>query len=152
MIRPEVEKLKGLVLTPEELNDVILPLVATSKERNKEEKDELPTVNDFCVCVDKLVAKWKEIEKQSKTEKRLWKARILDTPKNKDSICLFQKDYCTDVREMSVKEAVEWYKDLKEHLNDFESVYDSYARGLYYKKDGEWVRFNVYGDDENEED
>ena len=77
-------------------------------------------------------------------EKRLWKARILDTPKNKDSICFFQKEYYTDVREMSVKEAVEWYKDLKEHLNDFESVYDSDARGLFYKKDGEWVRYNFH--------
>lgn len=33
MIRPEVEKLRGLVLTPEEL-DVILSIVATSKEMN----------------------------------------------------------------------------------------------------------------------
>lgn len=116
MIRPEVEKLRGMVFTPEEMEDVILPIVATSKERNS-----VPTKGSL--------------------EKRLWKARILDTPKNGHSVCLFQKEYYTDVREMSVKEAVEWYNDLKEHLNDYESVYDSDARGLYYKKDGEWVRY-----------
>lgn len=82
-----------------------------------------------------------EENESSKEEKRLWKARILDTPKNGHSVCFFQKEYYTDVREMSVKEAIEWYNDLKEHLNDFESVYDSDGRGLYYKKDGEWVRY-----------
>lgn len=36
MIRKEVEKLRGMVLTPEELEDVILPIVVASKERDKE--------------------------------------------------------------------------------------------------------------------
>ena len=48
---------------------------------------------------------------------------------------------------MSVKEAVEWYNGLKEHVNDFESIYDSYARGLYYKKDGEWVIYRFEPDE-----
>lgn len=40
MIREEVEKLRGLVLTPEELEDVIMPLVVASKKRkNKPEHD-----------------------------------------------------------------------------------------------------------------
>ena len=35
MIRKEVEKLRGMILTPEELEEVILPLVATTKEGKK---------------------------------------------------------------------------------------------------------------------
>ena len=35
MIRKEVEKLRGLVLTPEELEDVILPLVVAAKGRKR---------------------------------------------------------------------------------------------------------------------
>ena len=35
MIRKEVEKLRGMVLTPEELEEVILPLVAATKEEKK---------------------------------------------------------------------------------------------------------------------
>lgn len=47
MIRKEVEKLRGLVLTPEELEEVILPIVITSKERNNKEKELDGTIKGY---------------------------------------------------------------------------------------------------------
>ena len=45
MIRKEVEKLRGLVFTPEELEDVILPIVAASKGSPDEEKSALEVLD-----------------------------------------------------------------------------------------------------------
>lgn len=75
-------------------------------------------------------------------EKRLWKAA---------STCIYKRlpipstTQDTDVRELTVDEALSWYKDWGKHLNDYgcDAVYTLYAMGLFYKKDGEWVRYEV---------
>jgi hypothetical protein len=77
----------------------------------------------------------------SKTEKRLWKAK--STYVCKRGILPGETTY-TDVRELTVDEAVSWYTDWAKHLNDSpNNVFTVYVGGLFYKKDGEWVRYRA---------
>ena len=73
MIRKEVEKLRGMILTPEELEEVILPLVATTKEgkklwKVKYVKEELYGNEYNHAFVDKE----KDIRKLTKIEAEEW--------------------------------------------------------------------------------
>jgi hypothetical protein len=46
--------------------------------------------------------------------------------------------------ELTVDEAVSWYKDWVVHLNDYDrATFTAHPRGLFYKKDGEWVRYKA---------
>ena len=78
---------------------------------------------------------------KSKSEKRLWKAR---------SFCIYNRlpipstTSYTDTMELTEDEAVSWYKDWAKHLNDYHSdVFTVYSSGLFYKKDGEWIRYMI---------
>jgi hypothetical protein len=67
MIRKEVENLRGLVLTPEELEDVILPLVATAKERKNKPEHDSPITRELLEQSYKKYLLWsKECEKAAK--------------------------------------------------------------------------------------
>jgi hypothetical protein len=97
---------------------------------------------DFAVSQEKLDKAVEHLKsKDKKAEKRLWKAM---------STCIFKQlpipgtTKYTDVRELTVDEAVDRYKDWAEHLNDYGSDTSTvYAMGLFYKKDGEWVEYEV---------
>lgn len=83
----------------------------------------------------------KDYKSKSKSEKRLWKAR---------SFCIYNRlpipstTSYTDMRELTVDEAVSWYKAWAKHLNDYHSdAFTVYSSGLFYKKDGEWIRYMI---------
>lgn len=92
------------------------------------------------LCED-LLERTCVLPEEALKQKRLWKAR---------STCVYTRlpipcktDY-TDVRELTVDEAVSWYKDWAKHLNDYHSdAFTVYSNGLFYKKDGEWLRYEV---------
>ena len=76
---------------------------------------------------------WKD-----KEDKRLWKCKELTIYKEPLS---FEESY-TDVRELTVDEAVSWCKDRVKQLNDYcHYVCTVYSMGLFYKKGGEWVLY-----------
>lgn len=80
-------------------------------------------------------------EEEPKTEKRLWKAKAFYVCK---SAVLPGETKYTDVMEITVDEAVSWYTDWVKHLNDFHgNVFTVFPGGLFYKKDGEWIRYRV---------
>lgn len=56
MIRKEVEKLRGLLLTKEEMEDIIIPLLITSREHLKENEDK-PEDFEHALPVDGYKAK-----------------------------------------------------------------------------------------------
>lgn len=66
MIRKEVEKLRGLVLTPEELEDVVLPVVATSKEMHQKKRLDYATSMLLKQCYDKYYVLKDEYQKGAK--------------------------------------------------------------------------------------
>lgn len=80
-------------------------------------------------------------KEEPKTEKRLWKANAVYVCKRVPLPC--ETKY-TDVRELTVDEAVSWYTDWVKHLNDNpNNIHTIFPGGLFYKKDGEWVRYRV---------
>lgn len=87
-------------------------------------------------CI-KVVA---DAKTEKRTEKRLWKAR---------SFCVYklpiqgQTEY-SDMMELTVDEAISWYKKWAEHLNEYKcDSFTVYSDGLFYKKDGEWIRYLI---------
>lgn len=91
-------------------------------------------------ALDKAVEHLKPGSK--KAEKHLWKARVTCIYKH---LPIPSTTQYTDIRELTVDEAVSWYKDWEKHLNDYgcDDVYTVYAMGLFYKKDGKWVIYEV---------
>lgn len=65
MVRKQVRNLRGLVLTPEEL-DVILPIVETSKKMNIPEHDSSVTRKLLKECYYKYYVWYKTAQKQEK--------------------------------------------------------------------------------------
>lgn len=77
----------------------------------------------------------------AKTEKRLWKAR---------SFCVYKRTpipdqtVYSDTMELTVDEAISWYKKWAEHLNGYTcDSFTAYSGGLFYKKDGEWIKYLI---------
>lgn len=97
---------------------------------------------DFTVIQEKLDKAVEHLKPGSKkAEKHLWKARATCIYKH---LPIPSTTQYTDIRELTVDEAVSWYKDWEKHLNDYGcDAYTIYAMGLFYKKDGEWVRYEV---------
>lgn len=124
----------------------------TSDEWNRisnlfEAKDFNGLLTEFCTFTYELGISDKALDNimkdyyKSKSEKRLWKAR---------SSCIYNRlpipstTSYTDTMELTVDEAVSWYKDWAKHLNDYHSdVFTVYSSGLFYKKDGEWIRYMI---------
>lgn len=74
-------------------------------------------------------------------QKRLWRARSVCVCKR---LPIPSKKEYTDIRELTVDEAVSWYKDWEKHLNDYHSdAVTIYGNGLFYRKDGMWLLYEV---------
>lgn len=90
--------------------------------------------NDFrervCYYTDELTKRIEALESKNKKddeEKRLWKICIYSS--------ISRNTYFSDTRELTESEAVEWYKKY----NKLALIKD----GLLYKKDGEWVTYEI---------
>lgn len=109
-----------------------------------EEKDFKKLATELAIRTYDLDMSKKELNERmekSNTETRLWKAQ---------SVCIYKRPIMpskakdTDVMELTVDEAVSWYKDWGKHLNDYYcDIFTVYPTGLFYKKDGEWVRYEA---------
>ncbi len=113
----------------------------TFKSILREIRDHKPFSYEVCEGILERTCVLPEGVLKQSEPKRLWKA---------GSTCVYIKrpipcttEY-TDVMELTVDEAVSWYKDWTKHLNDYHSdVFTVYGNGLFYKKDGEWIRYKV---------
>lgn len=99
------------------------------KLSKKEPSEYLGTILD---CI-KVVA-------DAKTEKRLWKAKL---------VCIstlspipVSEEHYTDTMELTVDEAVDWYRGWAKHLNDScnDNVFYGVG-GLFYKEYNEWIKY-----------
>lgn len=54
MIRPEVEKLRGMVFTPEEMDEIITPILNDSRNRTYVEEDTVAPGSDVAILADEL--------------------------------------------------------------------------------------------------